>query len=107
MCCPLQLLVALHLESLLDLAAASSCPPAAHLMLDLTGVPFCLQLLEIKRLNAGLGALRSELNKFEEQLEDCRKYREFLDSITPEVGFCKQCRPVWSLRPAGLVAGMG
>ena len=63
-------------------------------MLDLTGIPCCLQLLEIKRLNAGLGALRSELNKFEEQLEDCRKYRKFLDSITPEVGFCKHCKAV-------------
>ena len=94
MCCPLQLLNALCLDSTLDLAAASSCPPAVGLMLDLTGIPCCLQLLEIKRLNAGLGALRSELNKFEEQLEDCRKYREFLDSITPEVGFCKLCRGV-------------
>ena len=92
MCCPLQLLVARRLKSTLDLAAASSCPPAARLMLDLTGVPSCLQLLEIKRLNAGLGALRSELNKFEEQLEDCHKYREFLDSITPEVGCCRHGR---------------
>ena len=73
-------------------------------MCNLKGVPFCLQLLEIKRLNAGLGALRSELNKFEEQLEDCRKYREFLDSITPEVGFC---RATWILWTTVSVTSMG
>ena len=96
-CCTLQLLLTLRLCITWDLAAAS-CPSAARLMLGLTGVPFCLQLLEIKRLNAGLGALRSELNKFEEQLEDCRKYREFLDSITPEVGFRRHCRAMISLQ---------
>ena len=41
------------------------------------------QVLEIKRLNASTAALRSEMNKYEEQLEDCRKYKEFMDSITP------------------------
>eukprot|EP00898_Chlorokybus_atmophyticus_P006120 jgi/Chlat1/6509/Chrsp45S00472 len=38
---------------------------------------------EIKRLTAAIAAIRSELNKYEEQLEDCRKYRTFLDALTP------------------------
>lgn len=41
------------------------------------------KVLEIKRLTTATAALRSEMNKYEEQLEDCRKYREFLDTITP------------------------
>lgn len=45
-----------------------------------------LQVLEIKRLNTAIAALRSEMNKYEEQLEDCRKFKEFLDSITPSGG---------------------
>jgi hypothetical protein len=32
-----------------------------------------LQALEIKRLNAAIAGLRSELNKQEEALEDCRR----------------------------------
>ena len=41
------------------------------------------KVLEIKRLTTAIAALRSEMNKYEEQLEDCRRYKEFLDSITP------------------------
>ena len=41
------------------------------------------QVLEIKRLNTAIAALRSEMNKYEEQLEDCRKFKEFMDGITP------------------------
>ena len=41
------------------------------------------QVLEIKRLNTSTAALRSEMNKYEEQLEDCRKYQDFMDGITP------------------------
>lgn len=47
-------------------------------------------MLEIKRLNTATAALRSELNKYEEQLEDCRRYKEFLDSITPPEWFEQQ-----------------
>eukprot|EP00798_Chlamydomonas_sp_ICE-L_P004936 gene4936-34707_t len=47
-------------------------------------------VLEIKRLNTAIAALRSEMNKYEEQLEDCRKYKEFLDSITPQEWFDQQ-----------------
>ena len=42
-----------------------------------------MQVLEIKRLNTSTAALRSEMNKYEEQLEDCRKYQDFMDGITP------------------------
>lgn len=45
------------------------------------------KLLEIKRLNTAIAAFRSEMNKYEEQLEDCRKYKEFLDNITPAEWF--------------------
>ncbi|KAK9852105.1 hypothetical protein WJX84_009368, partial [Apatococcus fuscideae] len=45
------------------------------------------KVLEIKRLNTQAAVIRSELNKLEEQLEDCRKYRAFLDRITPSEHF--------------------
>ncbi|PNH02485.1 Coiled-coil domain-containing protein 37 [Tetrabaena socialis] len=48
------------------------------------------KVLEIKRLNTATAALRSELNKYEEQLEDCRRYKEFLDCITPPEWFEQQ-----------------
>jgi hypothetical protein len=32
-----------------------------------------LQVFEIKRLNAAIASLKSELNKQEEALEDCRR----------------------------------
>lgn len=46
-----------------------------------------MQVIEIKRLNTQAAVIRSELNKLEEQLEDCRKYRGFLDRITPAEHF--------------------
>lgn len=45
---------------------------------------------EMKRLNANITTIRSELNKYDEQLEDCRKYKEFLDSLTPPEFFKEQ-----------------
>lgn len=53
------------------------------------GSVFCTlpQVLEIKRLTTAIAALRSEMNKYEEQLEDCRKYKDFLDAITPPEWF--------------------
>lgn len=48
------------------------------------------KVLEIKRLNTAIAALRSEMNKYEEQLEDCRKYKDFLDGITPPEWFEQQ-----------------
>ena len=48
------------------------------------------KLLEIKRLNTAIAALRSEMNKHEEQLEDCKRYKEFMDTITPPEWFEQQ-----------------
>ena len=45
---------------------------------------------EIKRLSAAITTIRSELNKCEEQLEDCRKYKDFLDHLTPPEFFKEQ-----------------
>ena len=42
---------------------------------------------EIKRLNQQLQAVSSEMSKQREALDDCLKYREFLDGLTPEVHF--------------------
>jgi hypothetical protein len=46
--------------------------------------------MEIKRLNAAIAGLRSELNKQAEQLEDCKRYKDFLESITPQEWFDQQ-----------------
>ena len=46
-----------------------------------------MQVMDIKRLNAQIASYRSELNKYEEQLEDFKKYKDFLDSITPKEWF--------------------
>ncbi|KXZ43883.1 hypothetical protein GPECTOR_78g71 [Gonium pectorale] len=69
------------------------------------------KVLEIKRLNTATAALRSELNKYEEQLEDCRRYKEFLDSITPPEWFEQQaaklqaqCDALKQRREAGMAA---
>lgn len=48
------------------------------------------KMQEIKRLNANITTIRSELNKYEEQLDDCRKYKAFLDSLTPPEFFKEQ-----------------
>mmetsp|Transcript_33784 Transcript_33784/g.56713 ORF Transcript_33784/g.56713 Transcript_33784/m.56713 type:complete len:611 (+) Transcript_33784:2-1834(+) len=42
---------------------------------------------EIKRLNGQIATIKSEMSKYEEQLEDCRKYKEFLDRLTPPEWF--------------------
>lgn len=55
---------------------------------------------ELKRLNTMIATLKSELNKYEEQLEDCRKYKEFLDSITPSEWFSHQAATLQKLRDA-------
>jgi len=39
---------------------------------------------EIKKLNTQITQIKSEMSKFEEQLDDCRRYKEFLDELTPE-----------------------
>merc|ERR1719181_2177628 len=47
---------------------------------------------EIKKLNMQITQIKSEMSKFEEQLEDCRKYKDFLDRLTPEEFFEEQAR---------------
>lgn len=58
------------------------------------------KVLEIKRLNTAIAALRSEMNKFEEQLEDCRKFKEFLDEITPQEWFEAQAEKLQGRKDA-------
>eukprot|EP00878_Enallax_costatus_P036503 GHUV01040997.1.p1 GENE.GHUV01040997.1~~GHUV01040997.1.p1 ORF type:complete len:297 (+),score=87.78 GHUV01040997.1:82-972(+) len=48
------------------------------------------KVLEIKRLNTAIAALRSELNKQKEALEECKRYKEFLDGVTPKEWFATQ-----------------
>ena len=61
-----------------------------------------LQVHEIKRLTAAITTIRSELNKYEEQLEDCRKYKEFLDNLTPPEFFKEQAAAAAQRRQARL-----
>jgi hypothetical protein len=42
---------------------------------------------EIKRLNQQIQALNSEMSKHKEALEDCIRYKEFLDMLTPPEWF--------------------
>lgn len=50
------------------------------------------KVAEVKRLTASIAAARAELNKYEEQLEDSRKYKEFLSALTPPEWFEEQKR---------------
>ena len=45
---------------------------------------------EIKRLNANITIARGELGKREERLNDCERYKEFLDGLTPPEFFEEQ-----------------
>jgi hypothetical protein len=38
---------------------------------------------EIKKLNAQIAAVKSEMAKYEESLEECQAYKKFLDELTP------------------------
>jgi hypothetical protein len=38
---------------------------------------------EIKKLNAQIASIRSEMAKYEESLEECQAYKKFLDDLTP------------------------
>lgn len=51
------------------------------------------KLLEIKRLNASAGVLRSELNKLEEQLEDCK--RCVLNTLCNVYSLCTSVTLLW------------
>lgn len=39
---------------------------------------------EIKKLNAQIAAVKSEMAKYEESLEECQAYKKFLDELTPQ-----------------------
>eukprot|EP01027_Heterolobosea_sp_BB2_P005804 GEZU01008831.1.p1 GENE.GEZU01008831.1~~GEZU01008831.1.p1 ORF type:complete len:442 (-),score=201.30 GEZU01008831.1:138-1463(-) len=41
------------------------------------------KVAEIKKLTHRITAIKNEMSKYEEQLEDCRKYKKFLDDLTP------------------------
>eukprot|EP01113_Clastostelium_recurvatum_P007063 TRINITY_DN13255_c0_g1_i1.p1 TRINITY_DN13255_c0_g1~~TRINITY_DN13255_c0_g1_i1.p1 ORF type:complete len:341 (+),score=79.96 TRINITY_DN13255_c0_g1_i1:2-1024(+) len=38
---------------------------------------------ELKKLTAQIGTIRNEMAKYDEMLEDCNKYKDFLDLLTP------------------------
>lgn len=42
------------------------------------------KVMEIKKLNAEINKIENEMSKYEEQLNACMKYKEFLDSLTPK-----------------------
>ena len=42
---------------------------------------------EIKRLNNEIASIKNELAKYDEQLEECKKYKDFLDKLTPPEWF--------------------
>eukprot|EP00284_Hemiselmis_tepida_P010146 CAMPEP_0174932562 /NCGR_PEP_ID=MMETSP1355-20121228/36610_1 /TAXON_ID=464990 /ORGANISM="Hemiselmis tepida, Strain CCMP443" /LENGTH=576 /DNA_ID=CAMNT_0016178983 /DNA_START=44 /DNA_END=1774 /DNA_ORIENTATION=+ len=39
---------------------------------------------EIKKLNAQIAAVKSEMAKYEESLEECQAYKRFMDELTPQ-----------------------
>ncbi|CAM6061949.1 unnamed protein product [Sphagnum tenellum] len=48
------------------------------------------KVLEIKKLTTETAVVKAELSKYEEQLEECNKYKEFLTSLTPLEWFEEQ-----------------
>ena len=48
------------------------------------------KVTEIKKLNMQIAAVKSEMSKLNESLEDCLKYKKFLDDLTPPEFFQKQ-----------------
>jgi hypothetical protein len=60
--------------------------------------------VEVKRLHGKIAAMRSELSKYEEQLADCKRYRSFLDDITPETHFQAQIRAMQKRNDAAMAA---
>jgi len=50
------------------------------------------KLQEIKKLNQQKQIIQSDMSKLKEQLEDCEKYKKFLDSLTPDEYFEEQTK---------------
>lgn len=45
---------------------------------------------EIKKMNAQMMAIKSEISKYEDTLKEYQLYKEFLENLTPPVGIsCK------------------
>lgn len=42
---------------------------------------------EIKRINAQMMGIKSEIAKYEDTLKEYEMYRHFLESLIPQVGF--------------------
>ncbi|KAG6548583.1 hypothetical protein Mapa_010072 [Marchantia paleacea] len=50
------------------------------------------KIIEIKKLNSAIATINSDLNKFGEQLDDCKKYKDFLIKLTPKEWFEEQAK---------------
>ncbi|CAM6092314.1 unnamed protein product [Calypogeia fissa] len=50
------------------------------------------KITEIKKLNSAIATINSDLNKFAEQLDDCKKYKDFLIKLTPKEWFEEQAQ---------------
>jgi type I site-specific restriction endonuclease len=42
------------------------------------------RIAEIKRISSQIASVKSDMGRFEEQLDDCRRYRDFLYKLSPE-----------------------
>ena len=42
-------------------------------------------MAEIKKVNAAMMAIKSEISKYEDTLKEYQMYRKFLDNLTPQV----------------------
>mmetsp|Transcript_33448 Transcript_33448/g.99854 ORF Transcript_33448/g.99854 Transcript_33448/m.99854 type:complete len:383 (-) Transcript_33448:81-1229(-) len=47
-------------------------------------------MIEIRHLNGEIAQVKSDTSKLEEQLEDCKRYKAFLDKLTPTEWFEEQ-----------------
>ena len=43
------------------------------------------KVAEIKKVNAAMMAIKSEISKYEDTLKEYQMYRKFLDNLTPQV----------------------
>ena len=43
---------------------------------------------EIKKINAQMMAVKSEISKYEDTLKEYQLYKRFLEALTPSVGYC-------------------
>ena len=59
------------------------------------------KVAEIKKLNAQMMAIRSEISKFEDALKEYQLYRQFLESLSPKVSVCHFFDPALGKRIRG------